>query len=219
MTSYICIATLNIQQLGNDLDVTTEKLKTDEDSGFENDDQDQEESNDDIHPEIPIANGTSIKRDLVLSTTSKGIVDGTSDQNDNSGIIVQGSPDLGNGLMGMKQVRLSSGISSKFMEFHVTEQGFLAMNETHGMILQKLDEILTKLDKLTSNQVNNQDVGFQGDVNLVKNEGQPDEPYRFPDLTQNPEYDQFMIPQFAPLKPQRKPNKNPHNLGDYDFFL
>ena len=105
------------------------------------------------------------------------------------------------------------------MEFYVTEQGFLAMNETHGMILQKLDEILTKLDKLTSNQVNNQDVGFQGDVNLVKNEGQPDEPYRFPDLTQNPEYDQFMIPQFAPLKPQRKPYKNPNNLGDYNFFL
>ena len=87
MTSYICIATLNIQQLGNDLDVTTEKLKTDEDSGFENDDQDQEESNDDIHPEIPIANGTSIKRDLVLSTTSKGFVD---DQNDNSETIGNG---------------------------------------------------------------------------------------------------------------------------------
>ena len=36
------------------------------------------------------------------------------------------------------------------------------MNETHGMLLQKLDEILTKLDKLTSNQVNNQDVGSEG---------------------------------------------------------
>jgi len=80
------------------LDVTTEKNKTDQDSGFENDDQDQEESNDDIHPEIPIANGTSIKRDLVLSTTSKGFVDDTSDQNDNSGTIVQESPNLGNGL-------------------------------------------------------------------------------------------------------------------------
>ena len=72
------------------MDVTTEKLKTDEDSGFENDDQDQEESNDDIHPEIPIANGTSIKRDLVLSTTSKGFVDDTSDQNDNSETIGNG---------------------------------------------------------------------------------------------------------------------------------
>ena len=92
------------------------------------------------------------------------------------------------------------------------------MNESHGMILQKLDEILNKLDNPTSNQVSNQDVGFQ-DVNLVKNEGQPDEPYGFPHLTQNPEYGQFMIPQFAPLKPQRKPNKHPHNLGGYDFFL
>ena len=96
MNSCNCLATLNIQQLGNDLDVTTEKLKTDEDSGFENDDQDQEESNDDIHPEIPIANGTSIKRDLVLSTTSKVLLDDTSDQNDNSGTIVQESPNLGN---------------------------------------------------------------------------------------------------------------------------
>ena len=70
--------------------MTTEKNKTDQDSGFENDDQDQEESNDDIHPEIPIANGTSIKRDLVLSTTSKGFVDDTSDQNDNSETIGNG---------------------------------------------------------------------------------------------------------------------------------
>ena len=29
------------------------------------------------------------------------------------------------------------------------------MNETHGMILQKLDEILNKLDQKTSNQVSN----------------------------------------------------------------
>ena len=103
--------------------------------------------------------------------------------------------------------------------FHVIEQGFLAMNETHGMILQKLDEILNKLDNPTSNQVNNQAVGSEGDVDLVNTESQPHEPYGYPDLTQNPEYDQFMFPQFAPLKPQRKPNKHPHNLGDYDFFL
>ena len=70
------------------MDVTTEKLKTDEDSGFENDDQDQEESNDDIHPEIPIANGTSIKRDLVLSTTSKVLLDDPSRVSDSITIIV-----------------------------------------------------------------------------------------------------------------------------------
>ena len=93
--SCICLATLNIQQLGNDLDVTTEKLKTDEDSGFENDDQDQEESTNDTH-ELPIGNGKVINRDLVLSTTSKVLLDDPSDENDNSGTIVQESPNLGN---------------------------------------------------------------------------------------------------------------------------
>ena len=79
------------------MDVTTEKLKTDEDSGFENDDQDQEESTDDT-PELPIGYGKVVNRDLVLSTTSKVSLDDPSDQNDNSGTIVQESPNLGNGL-------------------------------------------------------------------------------------------------------------------------
>ena len=88
------------------------------------------------------------------------------------------------------------------------------MNETHGMLLQKLDEILIKLDKLTSNQVNNQEVGSEGDVVKVNTEGQPDEPYEYPNLTQNPEYGQLIFQQQAPLKPQRKPNIEAHNLGN-----
>ena len=97
MNWHNCKTTLNNQKLGNDLDVTTEKLTTDQDSGFENDDQDQEESTDSTQ-ELPIGNGKVINRDLVLSTTSKVLLDDTSDQNDNSGTIVQESPNLGNGL-------------------------------------------------------------------------------------------------------------------------
>ena len=78
------------------MDVTTENLTTDQDSGFENDDQDQEESTNDTL-ELPLGNGKVINRDLVLSTTSKVLLDDTSDQNDNSGTIVQESPNLGNG--------------------------------------------------------------------------------------------------------------------------
>ena len=90
------------------------------------------------------------------------------------------------------------------------------MNETHGMLLQKLDEILNKLDELTSDQVNNQDVGSERDIHEVNTEGQPDEPYEYPYLTLRPEYGQFMIQQGAPLKPQRKPNKikDTHSLGN-----
>ena len=75
------------------MDVATEKLTktktpTDQDIGFE-------ESTGDIHP---VANHTSINRDLVLSTTSKGMVHDTSDQTDDSGTVVQESPNFGKGL-------------------------------------------------------------------------------------------------------------------------
>ena len=95
------------------------------------------------------------------------------------------------------------------------------MNESHGMILQKLDEILNKLDQKTSNQVSNQDVGSQGDVDVVNTEGQPNHSYeypQFPHLSPKPEWHhgQFMIQPETHLKPQRKPNKikGTPNLGN-----
>ena len=81
------------------------------------------------------------------------------------------------------------------------------MNETHGLLLQKLGEILAKLNEQTSNQVNVQEEGSLRDVNKADTEVQPDDHYEYPYLSQRPGYNHFTIQQGASLKPQRKPNK------------